>query len=301
MNDRKHHVIKMAHQLFIEKGFQATSIQDILDYSGISKGTFYNYFSSKNELLMALFKKIYKQLEQDRNELLVGQDHADINIFAQQMELNLKTNRTNKLITLFEEVIFSNDPDLNQFIKRGHLMMLRWLYQRFLDIFGEEKQPYLLDAAIMFLGILQHQLKYNALAHGGNTDYRRIVRYSVKRIVKIVEEVAASGEQLLQPAIMEQWLPDNSNSRQALQRKIHHATLQLKKDSNHHVQQAKYNELLDFLQDELLHTKHPRKFLIGSTLSALESGKHGLNKDHLQQLKMLIADYYKVLEETQEQ
>ena len=42
MNDRKLHVVNMAHQLFIEKGFQATSIQDILDYSGISKGTFYN-------------------------------------------------------------------------------------------------------------------------------------------------------------------------------------------------------------------------------------------------------------------
>ena len=55
MNDRKQHVINKAHQLFIDKGFQATSIQDILDYSGISKGTFYNYFSSKNELLIAIF------------------------------------------------------------------------------------------------------------------------------------------------------------------------------------------------------------------------------------------------------
>ncbi|MFP3340850.1 TetR/AcrR family transcriptional regulator, partial [Micrococcus sp. SIMBA_131] len=59
MNDRKQHVIKMAHQLFIERGFQSTSIQDILEYSGISKGTFYNYFSSKNELLIALFKALY--------------------------------------------------------------------------------------------------------------------------------------------------------------------------------------------------------------------------------------------------
>ena len=64
MNDRKQHVVNKAHQLFIDKGFQATSIQDILDYSGISKGTFYNYFSSKNELLIAIFKTIFKKLEQ---------------------------------------------------------------------------------------------------------------------------------------------------------------------------------------------------------------------------------------------
>ena len=65
MKDRKLHVIKMSHQLFIEKGFLATSIQDILNYSGISKGTFYNYFSSKNELLMELFKSIYIKLEKN--------------------------------------------------------------------------------------------------------------------------------------------------------------------------------------------------------------------------------------------
>ena len=66
MNDRKQHVIKMAHQLFIERGFQNTSIQDILEYSGISKGTFYNYFSSKNELLIALFKEIFKRIKKER-------------------------------------------------------------------------------------------------------------------------------------------------------------------------------------------------------------------------------------------
>src|SRR5690606_34032782 len=104
MNDRKQHVVKMAHQLLIDKGFQATSIQDILDYSGISKGTFYNYFSSKNELLIALFKTIYKKLEQDRNELLIGKDPTNIEIFIKQIELQMNTNRTNKLISLFEEV-----------------------------------------------------------------------------------------------------------------------------------------------------------------------------------------------------
>lgn len=48
MNKRKKHVMDKAHELFIENGFQHTSIQDILAASNISKGTFYNYFSSKN-------------------------------------------------------------------------------------------------------------------------------------------------------------------------------------------------------------------------------------------------------------
>ena len=117
MNDRKQQVINKAHQLFIDKGFQATSIQDILEFSGISKGTFYNYFSSKNELLIAIFKNVFKQVEQGRNELLIGQDPSNIEIFIKQIEIQLKTNYENKLISLFEEVYFSKDEELKQYIK----------------------------------------------------------------------------------------------------------------------------------------------------------------------------------------
>ena len=46
MIDRKQHVVNRADQLFIHKGVQSTSVQDILEHSGISKGTFNNYFSS---------------------------------------------------------------------------------------------------------------------------------------------------------------------------------------------------------------------------------------------------------------
>lgn len=47
MHERKKQVLRAAHQLFIDKGFHQTSINDIIEYSDISKGTFYNYFSSK--------------------------------------------------------------------------------------------------------------------------------------------------------------------------------------------------------------------------------------------------------------
>lgn len=76
MNNRKMHVIQKAHQLFLEKGFQATSIQDILDYSGISKGTFYNYFSSKNELLISIFKTLHEKWNQNAISFLLARVQA---------------------------------------------------------------------------------------------------------------------------------------------------------------------------------------------------------------------------------
>ena len=282
----------MAHQLFIDNGFQATSIQDILDYSGISKGTFYNYFPSKNELLIAIFKSIYKKLETDRNELLMGQDPADIDIFIKQVELQMTTNRTNKLIALFEEVLVSNDEELKQFINQGQLRTLSWVYQRFLDIFGESKKPYLLDCAIMLLGILHQNTRYYALAYDSNPNIHHALSYSVNRIAKMIIEVSGAGEQLFAPELLDSWYPNCLNSDQAFQQQLYHTVLSLKKAVNNVDEQVKYTELLDFIQIELLQSKNPRKFLIESALTSLQSGKEIFNKKTIQELNHLVADFF---------
>jgi AcrR family transcriptional regulator len=292
MNERKQHVIDMAHQLFIDKGFQATSIQDILDYSGISKGTFYNYFSSKNELLIAIFKTIFNKIDHERKELLIGQNPADIEIFIKQIELQMKTNRKNKLWALFEEVMVSNDADLKQFIKRGQLITLRWFYQRFIDIFGESKKPYLLDCAIMFMGILQQNIKFYYMAHESRASITQVVRYSLERIVKIVDEVAISADQLIPPEFLEKWLPDCKKADHVLQQNLYHSVLEMKKALNHSEDQTKYIELLDFLLDELLHSKNPRKFLIESAIFSLKADQESFRKKELQKLEQLVEAYF---------
>jgi TetR/AcrR family transcriptional regulator, cholesterol catabolism regulator len=48
----KDKITKQSILLFEKKGFTETSIQDIVDSIGVTKGTFYYYFSSKEELLM---------------------------------------------------------------------------------------------------------------------------------------------------------------------------------------------------------------------------------------------------------
>jgi len=292
MNERKQHVINKAHQLFIDKGFQATSIQEIIDYSGISKGTFYNYFSSKNELLMAIFTYLSKRIEHERNELLIGQDISDIVIFTRQIELQMAFNRRNKLFALFEEVFVSNDPTLKEFLKRMQIMYLDWIFNRFVDIFGKNKRPYLLDCAIMFMGLMQHNIHFHFLAKESDANIKQVIRYSVKRIEKMVEEVETSGAQLLEPEILEKWLPDCNPSSHEMEKKLFHTILRLKKCVSGGDVQFKNNELLDFIQEEMLHSKTPRKFLIKSALASLNESPSAPFKQEMHKLEKLLEEFF---------
>ncbi|AZV45004.1 TetR/AcrR family transcriptional regulator [Peribacillus asahii] len=272
MKERKQQVLKNAHQLFVEKGYQATSIQDILDYSGISKGTFYNYFSSKSELLKAIFISLHKNFEKERNELLIGQDPADIEIFIKQMELRMHSHKQNKLFILVEEVFFSNDEELKQFIKRSKFFELRWLYNRFVDIFGEDKKPYLLDCAIMFFGILQHQSLYHSTT---NLDFSEteLIRYCTDRLTTLVEDVSQRKVQLISPEQFSTWFPDCSNDKQSSKNEILQSIGTLKKEIAklpNDTERKKYMQLLDFVQEELLLKNAPRYFLIESAILSLK-------------------------------
>ena len=46
---KENNILEAAYQLFIEKGFKNTSIQEIVDKADVGKGTFYTYFKNKED------------------------------------------------------------------------------------------------------------------------------------------------------------------------------------------------------------------------------------------------------------
>ncbi|MBB6633671.1 TetR/AcrR family transcriptional regulator [Cohnella thailandensis] len=47
-------IMESAVQLFEERGFMSTSVQMITDRAEVAKGTFFNYFASKEDMILAL-------------------------------------------------------------------------------------------------------------------------------------------------------------------------------------------------------------------------------------------------------
>ncbi len=50
-----------AQALFLEKGVEATTISEITEAAGVAKGTFYVYFPSKQEMLVALGERYVRE------------------------------------------------------------------------------------------------------------------------------------------------------------------------------------------------------------------------------------------------
>ncbi|TFE00673.1 TetR/AcrR family transcriptional regulator [Jeotgalibacillus salarius] len=66
----KEKITEHSIRLFEKKGFSETSIQDIVEANGVTKGTFYYYFSSKEELLMDIQLRYINELLEQQEKIM---------------------------------------------------------------------------------------------------------------------------------------------------------------------------------------------------------------------------------------
>ncbi len=63
MNKTKRRIFEISMKLFAEKGYDATSIEEITAVVGVAKGTLYYHFSSKEEIFTFLIEEGMKLLQ----------------------------------------------------------------------------------------------------------------------------------------------------------------------------------------------------------------------------------------------
>lgn len=186
MTDRKILIIEKAAELFAEKGFDATSVQDITDACGISKGSFYLSFKSKDNLLFSIFEYFTNKLMKRMAEL------KDINIEARErLKLFFKVQ--------FEEIARYSDFILMQMREQTNpineemlqLMnnMRRRTYQLqedvLLDVYGEKVERHLPDLHVLLHGILTGYIEI-IIFNKDSLNYEALAKFLVARTDSIV-------------------------------------------------------------------------------------------------------------------
>ncbi|ASI35001.1 MULTISPECIES: TetR/AcrR family transcriptional regulator [Exiguobacterium] len=293
MNPKKKQLLDAAYRLFVEKGYQSTSIQDILEHSNVSKGTFYNYFSSKNELFIDVFNVVFEKMRNVRKDILVGRDVSDYETFIQQGNCYLELMQKYKLYTLFEEAVASNEKELKAFMEKNRLLEIEWTYHRMRDLFGEEKAPYLLDFAVLYTGMLQYAMYFFRQSEK-NTQPERVVRYVFNRLTHFVDDVSRTEEQLIPPRFLSVWL-DRPQDEVVIRKELFVKTNEHMKrliglSAISDASREAHNEVLDFVYEELLERKKPKIHLLRRALDTLDEDPIFCGQDIMATYKEMVDE-----------
>ncbi|MER2191011.1 MAG: TetR/AcrR family transcriptional regulator [Solibacillus sp.] len=198
INTRKKQVLQAAIELFNEKGFQDTSIQDILKKSNISKGTFYNYFSSKNECLIAILEQSRYEANLRRHEMLVGRDPSDFDLLAEQITVMLHINREQNLFNVFEGIFNSRDNEMKKLIGHHRLYEIQWLSERLIDVYGEQARPYTFECATISFGIQQHLAVSYRVTHNVLPEPLELIKATLRHIHAIILQMMETKQVYLE-------------------------------------------------------------------------------------------------------
>ena len=88
-NKTKEILLITATQLFSENGYEATGVRDILQTSGVSTGSFYHFFSSKESIFEAVIERYLQGYTERIGSIFTNEDKsfsARINLFFEELK-----------------------------------------------------------------------------------------------------------------------------------------------------------------------------------------------------------------------
>jgi AcrR family transcriptional regulator len=202
VQDKKKQIIDAAIHCFARKGFNATSIQEIVDELGMAKGSIYFYFKSKDDLLISIMD-YYGEILFDS---MGGQpDEAGLpprEKAALQIERQFKFIREHLdfMRMLLKEPLTGLKPQVQEMMERFRARSQLYSLSHVLDIYGEEAVAYSGDAAALFSGIALPYFEA-LLFEGKQLDERRFSRFLIRRFDNLMTGMMNAEEDPMLPPL----------------------------------------------------------------------------------------------------
>lgn len=98
---RKKEFIKASSELFMEKGYDKTSVNDITNKVGMSHGSFFYYFKSKNEVMKAVINDNLNDWEEFMTNLVENDEINALQKMQTIFNLAIKSQRAKQNINEF--------------------------------------------------------------------------------------------------------------------------------------------------------------------------------------------------------
>ena len=101
-------ILNTATQLFIQKGSEKTSMQDIAQTAGISKGAIYHHFKSKDEIVFAVIRSRQELMEEEMKQWLKATENLT---GREQLQTILKSNLESQTARATDGIVGEYEQD----------------------------------------------------------------------------------------------------------------------------------------------------------------------------------------------
>lgn len=155
MSIMKQKIMESAMRHFSEKGYAATSIQEIADDCGIAKGSLYKFFQSKEDLLIELHYEQQKSMHDEIDRIRADRAHSLREAFIRETEYQFEFFMQNKFIMREIKEMSSTSGKIAPFLLRLRSKLLSNCKEGLLVYLGKEMEPNIWDMVAIYTGIMR--------------------------------------------------------------------------------------------------------------------------------------------------
>ena len=107
--NKREKIIKVSLNLFMNKGFNETTIDEITKLANISKGSFYTYFKSKEDLLEKIIENLIENIEKRFYDITKNKTSDPTKILSDFFNLNisLANEFASSILMILRDVSFA--------------------------------------------------------------------------------------------------------------------------------------------------------------------------------------------------
>lgn len=290
--NKKEQIIKTAMQLFAVKGSSSTSMQEIAELCGISKGSLYLVFKSKEELERSIYIYCFRmirdplQIEEQQNRSTPKEklrNQVEI-LLTHVYELREFLQRQ------FQEIAGKGGTEVPEWIRKNNAPLLLWFQTKLEILYGPEILPYTGELFLFADGMI-HAFIRLIFNQESTVSIARLADHLVD-LLDIVAAGLLTGRKapLIPAAVLENWM----NVQEDSQRKNPLQLIKEMKTLLGNVPAAEQQSLDDgleslaILESEFL-MPNPRKAIIRGMQANLQA--YPVLSGHLAALQKLISPY----------
>lgn len=190
----KQKIMDSALRFFADKGYAATSVQDIANDCGIAKGSFYKFFASKEDLLIEVyetrFRNMFDKAEAIRTDNSLSSRERLIRETTIQFEL---FDDFRSSIQNLRELPVPGEGKFMPFITRLRAAMLEYYKGCLLRAYGPSLERHAWDFVAIYAGILR-EFRLLPLFAGVPFEADRAAAFVVNRLDDLVAGIQSRDE-----------------------------------------------------------------------------------------------------------